>query len=168
MMRLFPSLLALAAVDARFPHVNECFEMLEGGEAPVFCAATTPREMDACFLQCGFCTVPTLRSSLSPADRATFCNANSTSPPDFERTAVGVMTANALINVSAAHGYFWARPESNSTAALAHLLTYMGRADLQVLFTQPFLMLDYLHEHVSFATAARGGGIRANVTDELW
>jgi hypothetical protein len=172
MMKMIPMLLAAATFAAAATavgaaHLNDCFEMLEGAESPVFCAASTPREMDACFLQCGFCTVPTLRSGLSAADRATFCN-KSHSSLDFDREQVGALAANALINVSAAHGYFWARPESNSTAALSHLLSYMGRADLQVLFTQPFLMLDYLHEHVSFATAARGGGILTNVTDELW
>jgi hypothetical protein len=149
------------------PDLNDCFEMLEGAEPPVFCAASTPREFDSCFLQCGFCTVPTLRSGMSASDRATYCDKNH-SNLDFDREKVGALAANALINVSAAHGYFWARPESNSTAALTHILSYMGRADLQVLFTQPFLMLDYLHEHVTYATAARGGGILTNVTDELW
>lgn len=147
--------------------LNDCFEMLEGAEPPVFCAASTARELDLCFLQCGFCTVPALRSGLSATDRATYCDKNH-SNLDFDRDKVGSLAANALINVSAAHGYFWARPESNSTAALTHILSYMGRADLQVLFTQPFLMLDYLHEHVTYATAARGGGILTNVTDELW
>ena len=86
---------------------------------------------------------------------------------------MGALAAGALINASAAHGYFWPQPKNpNSTAtanaALAHLLTYMGRADASVLFAQPFTMLDFLYEHTTLAMSSRGGGLLANVTDDLW
>ena len=174
--------LTAAAAGLPQPTLIDCYDMVGGAlppsllTLPVPCTAKTDREADACFLLCGLCATPSLRLGLSAAERQAHCQAPDSLTPvpaPLDPKGVGALAARALINASAAHGYFWPQPKNpNSTAtanaALAHLLTYMGRADASVLFAQPFTMLDFLYEHTTLAMSSRGGGLLANVTDDLW
>jgi len=187
-------LLLLLVPVASAVSLDECYTMVETSpmaHAPVNCEAKTQREADGalraviclallssltkpapalgCFLLCGMCAVPALRFGLSAADRKSLCApATTAQTPGLSGSVVKKIIAAVLL-VSNAHGYN--SGFANVTDALGHLLQYMSRADTMVLLTQPFLMIDFLLEHVNLAAKVRGGGpsgILANVSYELW
>ena len=150
--------------------MHDCYDMLELEpghpleKRQVNCEGGTARGMDTCFLLCGFCATPSLRFGLSVETRQHFCAPPESTPPNI--TEVGAIVAEGLMNVSAAHGYQF-RAE-NATEDMAHLLTYMNRADMQALFSQPVLMLDFLNEHLNFALKVQGTSFARNVSIEMW
>lgn len=154
--------------------LGQCYDLAEqGGFATVINCADeregsrlVSRSADSCFLLCGFCAVPSLRFGLSPAERQTHCTPAKAgvAPPD--RTAIGLLAAGAMMNVSTAHGYQYRAP--NATADMAHLLTYMNRADTMALFAQPILMTDFLNEHLIYALMVQSNGVSRNVSQSMW
>ena len=154
--------------------MHDCYDMVEPEpgkpleKLQVNCegAKAGSRGVDTCFLLCGFCATPSLRFGLSKTDRALFCAPPDPSIPAPNITEVGALVSSALMNVSTAHGYQFRAP--NATADMAHLLSYMNRADLQALFAQPILMIDFLNEHLNYALKVQGAGTARNVTYEMW
>jgi hypothetical protein len=183
LMLALPLHSSAAGVGSARLDLHECYDMLleqpaavpsssssssSSQQLPVNCEGSQggPRGMDTCFLLCGFCAVPSLRFGLSVPSRELYCGTppSSSSPPNATQVALAV--SSALVNASVAHGYMFRAP--NVTADLAHLLGHMNRADLQALFAQPMLMIDFLSEHLRFALRVQGRGVARNVSREMW
>eukprot|EP00698_Gefionella_okellyi_P005099 TRINITY_DN14681_c0_g1_i1.p1 TRINITY_DN14681_c0_g1~~TRINITY_DN14681_c0_g1_i1.p1 ORF type:complete len:413 (-),score=53.46 TRINITY_DN14681_c0_g1_i1:58-1296(-) len=143
--------LGISAIDP------SCYDQLSDGDlfgefkAPVSCSGGNP---NLCLLLCGICSTPELRFGLAPQERQKYCNG----PAPADAVTIQLAT-NALLNVSALHGYFWLDDpggiETNATECFSYLLTHMPRRDLMLLFSTPFVVLDILIEHIRYALLTR-------------
>lgn len=142
--------LVLAAAAATAIAVDSaCFALLPESTkrtlqpAPVQCSAVSTRSKELCFLMCGLCTTPALAIGVDDGTFATYCQQGSTLPSDSAIINVAVST---LINVTMQQGTFFI--ENNVTDAYALIVSGMPRRDMLVLFSEPYMFLDYMEEHI--------------------
>lgn len=138
-----------AALDPR------CFDV-GNSSAPFQCTPDgTLAGIDTCFLACAACSTADLAWALTSVGQGAFCDAGSVAVRTPDGIAAGV--AAAVMKLGATQGYFWldgpGEPENNATAAMVHLLRYMPRRDALLLANQPYLMVDFLCEHIRYALA---------------
>jgi hypothetical protein len=158
--RVFAASVLAALVRAGAAADASCYALVGAGSwrpasaAPVTCAAQSDREADFCFLLCGLCTTPELAMGLDPSVAAQYCSGG----PTPDNATVVQLATSAFMNASAAQGYFWLDDagdvEANATACVSYLFSFMPRRDMQLLFAQPFEMMDFVVEHVRYAERA--------------
>lgn len=142
-------------VNAAAPVVPmDCLGLMEGAPgAPGSEAVGSAKAATSSLLLCTLCTTPALAMGLDPGLRASACEAGSKLPPE----QVATLATRAVLNASAAQGEHWLDPgfETNSTAAMQHLVASMPARGVLRLGAEPYATMDFLIEHVRYAMHAR-------------
>jgi hypothetical protein len=108
-----------------------------------------------CLLLCGVCRTAEFALTMDPVVATDFC----ASPWNVSDEEILALALNVVQNASALHGLYWiddpSGPEANASACLSHLLDFMPKRDLLLLFSQPYPMLEFLFEHIRYALQVR-------------
>ena len=104
---------------------------------------------NSCFLLCSICNTPSFNFVFDSIDYNKYCS-NYYSLPSATSYAI---STNVLANISTTlYGFYFNNPqEVNSTICLNHLLSYMPRRDIILLFTDTANFIPFLMNTIRYA-----------------